>query len=83
MPAAALGPPPPGVGLEVERSELVQAEDDVGLTVLGYRLTVGDRVEVLDAGPLGITSAIIPTGMPCADNSTVWARQRLSDAAPH
>ncbi|MCA2181495.1 hypothetical protein LDL08_35575 [Nonomuraea glycinis] len=41
------------MGLEVERTELVQAEDDFRLAVLGYDLAVGDRVEVLDAGFLG------------------------------
>lgn len=44
--AAAFGPLPPG-GLEVERPELVRAEDDFGLAFLGYDLTVGDRVEIL------------------------------------
>jgi hypothetical protein len=33
-------------------SELVHAENDFGLAVLGYDLAVGDRVEVLDAGLL-------------------------------
>jgi hypothetical protein len=51
--AAAFGPLPPGVGLEVERPELVDAEDDVGLAFLGYDLTVGDRVEVFDLGLFG------------------------------
>jgi hypothetical protein len=41
------------VGLEVGRTELVQAEDDFRLAVLGYDLAFGDRVEVLDAGFLG------------------------------
>jgi hypothetical protein len=41
------------VGLEVERTELVQAEDDFGLVLLGYDLIAGDGVEVLDAGLLG------------------------------
>jgi hypothetical protein len=39
--------------LEVERAELVQAENDFRLAVLGYDLAVGARVEVLDAGLLG------------------------------
>jgi hypothetical protein len=51
--AAALGPLPAGVGLEVERAELVHAEDDFGLARLGYDLAVGYRVEVLDPGLLG------------------------------
>jgi hypothetical protein len=42
VPAAALGPLPTGVGLEVQRPELIQAEDDFGLAVLGYDLSVGD-----------------------------------------
>lgn len=33
--------------------ELVHAEDDFGLAVLGYDLAVGDRVEMLDPGLLG------------------------------
>jgi hypothetical protein len=41
------------VGLEVERAELIHAEDDFGLTVFGYDLAVGDRIQVLDAGLLG------------------------------
>jgi hypothetical protein len=41
------------VGLEVERAKLVQAEDDFGLSGLGYDLAVGDRVEVLNPGLLG------------------------------
>jgi hypothetical protein len=53
VPSAAFGPVPPGVGLEVERAELVDAEDDFGLAVLGCDLAVGDRVQVLDAGLLG------------------------------
>ncbi|MBO3682317.1 hypothetical protein J5X86_46440 [Streptomyces sp. NEAU-YJ-81] len=53
MAAAAFGPLPPGVGLEVERPELVYAEDDFGLAFLGYDLTVGDRVEMFDLGLLG------------------------------
>nr|WP_175436752.1 hypothetical protein [Streptomyces hawaiiensis] len=53
MAAAAFGPLPPGVGLEVERPELVDAEDDVGLAFLGYDLTVGDRVEEFDLGLFG------------------------------
>ncbi|MGW5366253.1 hypothetical protein [Actinopolymorpha pittospori] len=40
------------MGLEVQRAELVHAEDDLGLAVLGYDLTVGDGVEVLDSGLL-------------------------------
>lgn len=47
------GPLPPGVGHQVQWAELVQAEDDFGLALLGYDLAVGDRVEVLDAGLLG------------------------------
>jgi hypothetical protein len=41
------------VRLEVERTELVQAEDDFGLAFVGDDLAVGDCVEVLDAGLLG------------------------------
>nr|WP_167336816.1 MULTISPECIES: hypothetical protein [Streptomyces] len=41
------------MGLQVERPELVHAEDDFGLAVLGYDLAVSDRVEMLDAGLLG------------------------------
>jgi len=53
VPSAAFGPLSFGVGLEVERAELIQAEDDVGLAVFGYDLAVGERVQVLDAGFLG------------------------------
>lgn len=53
VPAAAVGPLPPGVGDQVERPELVHAEDDFGLALLGYDLAVGDCVKVLDAGLLG------------------------------
>jgi hypothetical protein len=53
VPSAALGPLSSGVGHQVEWSELVQAEDDVGFVVLGYDLAVGDGVEVLDAGLSG------------------------------
>jgi hypothetical protein len=49
---AAFGPLPPGVRHQIQRSELVYAENDFGLTVL-YDLTVGDRVVVLDAALLG------------------------------
>lgn len=51
--AATLGPLLPGVGLEVERAELVHAEDDFGFAFLGYDHAVGDGVEVLDTGLLG------------------------------
>jgi hypothetical protein len=51
--AAAVGPLPAGVRLDVQRPELVHTEDHRGLTVLGYGLAVGDRVQVLDAGFLG------------------------------
>jgi hypothetical protein len=33
---AALGPLPAGVGYQVERAELVHAEDDFGFVLLGY-----------------------------------------------
>lgn len=52
-PAAAFGPLPAGVGLEVGRPELVHTKDDFRLAVLGYDLAVGDGVEVLDVGLLG------------------------------
>ncbi len=51
--AAAFGPLPAGMGLEVERTEPVHAEDDFGLAVLGYDFAVGDRAEMLDAGLFG------------------------------
>ena len=41
------------MGLEVERAEFIQAEDDFGLTILGDDLAVGDRIQALDAGLLG------------------------------
>lgn len=50
VPSAALGPLPPGVRLEVQRPELVKAEDDFGLAVLRNDLAIGERVQVLDAG---------------------------------
>lgn len=43
VPSAAFGPLPAGVGLQVERPELVQAEDDFELAILWYDLAVGDR----------------------------------------
>jgi len=51
--ASAFGPLPSGVGYQIERSELVHAEDDFGLFPFGYDLAVGNRVEVFDAGLLG------------------------------
>jgi hypothetical protein len=48
--AAALGPLPPGVRHQIERTELVHTEDDFRFAVLGYDLAIGDRVQVLDAG---------------------------------
>lgn len=51
--AAAFGPLLPGVGHQVEWSELVQAEDDFGLAVFRYDLALGDAVEVLDPRLLG------------------------------
>ncbi|MDX3667057.1 hypothetical protein PV733_18940 [Streptomyces europaeiscabiei] len=53
VPAATFGPLPTGAGLQIERPELVHAEDDFRLAVLGYDLAVGDRVEMLDPGLLG------------------------------
>lgn len=53
VPATALGPLPPGMGHQVERSEPVQADHHLGLVGPGYDLTVGNRAEVLDAGLLG------------------------------
>jgi hypothetical protein len=41
------------VGLEVERAELIQAEDNAGFAGLGDDLTVRDGVQVLDACLLG------------------------------
>jgi hypothetical protein len=38
--------------LEVQRAELVHAEDDLGLALLGYHLAVGNGTEVLDPGLL-------------------------------
>lgn len=37
VPAAALRPLPPGVGLEVERPELIHAEDHFGYAVSGMK----------------------------------------------
>jgi len=50
--AADRGPLPPRVRLEVERPELVHAEDDLWLGALGDDLAVGDGVQVLDPGLL-------------------------------
>lgn len=52
MSAAAFGPLPAGVWLEVEWPELVHAEDGFGLAFFGDDLAVGDRVQVLHAGLL-------------------------------
>jgi hypothetical protein len=49
VPAAEFGPLPALVRLEVERPELVHAEDGFGLAFFGDDLTVGDRVQVLNA----------------------------------
>jgi hypothetical protein len=51
--AAAFGPLPAGVRLEVERPELIHAEDDFGIALLGHDLTIGDRVEMFETGLLG------------------------------
>jgi hypothetical protein len=48
-----VGPLSSGVGLEVERAELVRAAHDFGLAFLGHDLALGDGVEVFDAGLLG------------------------------
>ncbi|WSP77916.1 hypothetical protein OG324_15675 [Streptomyces sp. NBC_01236] len=53
VPAAAFSALPADVGLEVERAELVHAEDDFGFAVLRYDLAVGNRAEVLDPRLLG------------------------------
>lgn len=50
---AAFGPLPAWVGLEVERTECIRAEDDFGLTLLGDDRAVGDRLQVLDGRLLG------------------------------
>ncbi|GAA4499820.1 hypothetical protein GCM10023191_047350 [Actinoallomurus oryzae] len=47
------GPLASGVGLEVERAELVQTEDDLGFAAFGYDLAVGDGVEVFQPGLFG------------------------------
>ncbi|MFF8192064.1 hypothetical protein ACF05L_14685 [Streptomyces bobili] len=31
---------------------------------------------------VNVTSAIFATGMPCADNSTIWARRQATDPVP-
>lgn len=54
VPAAAFGPLPSGVGLEVERAELVQTEDDFGFAVLEYDLGIRDRG---DARPAAFLAA--------------------------
>jgi len=41
-----LGPEVPGVGLEVERSDLVMAHDDVGIARGRLGLAVGEVVEL-------------------------------------
>jgi hypothetical protein len=51
--AADVGPLPPEAGLQVERPELVHAENHGRLIGLGDDLAVGDGVQVLDAGLLG------------------------------
>jgi hypothetical protein len=52
--AADRGPLPDPGGHQVQRSELVKAEDDRRFAGLGYHLTVGDRVQVLDPGLLDL-----------------------------
>jgi hypothetical protein len=41
------------MGHQIERAELVHAEDDFGLAVLGYDLPVSDRIQVLHPRLLG------------------------------
>ncbi len=47
--AADRGPLPPGPGLQVQRPELINAEDHLRIAVLRGRFPVGDRVQLLDA----------------------------------
>jgi hypothetical protein len=61
--AAAFGPLAAGMGQQVERTELVQAEDDLGFAGLGQHLAVGDGVEVLDVGLLDRVIGIL-RGLP-------------------
>ena len=51
--AAAAGPLPARPGLQVQRAELVHAEDHARAAGPGGRLAVGDRVQVLHPGLLG------------------------------
>ncbi|XNR94450.1 hypothetical protein NRF20_43685 [Streptomyces sp. R-74717] len=51
------------MGLEVDRAELVHAEDDFGLALLGHHLAVGDGIEMLDAGLLGRVIGVV-RGLP-------------------
>lgn len=75
VPAAAFGPLPTGVRVEVDRAELVQAEDDFGLAVFRYDLAVGDGVELLDDARQGRRSAGRGTGGAAA----VRVRSRCGD----
>ena len=48
--AAERGPLPPWAGLQVQRAGLIEAEHDRRVAGAPGRLTVGDRVQVLDPG---------------------------------
>ena len=45
----ALGPVVSGMGLEVQRPELVVADDNVGIARPGQNLAVGDVIELENA----------------------------------
>ncbi len=45
-------PLPAGTGLEVQRAELIEAEEDLGFAGFGDHFAVGDRIQVLDASLL-------------------------------
>jgi hypothetical protein len=61
--AANRRPLPAWPGLQVQRPELVHAEDDLRLTGIRGDLTVGNRVQVLDPGLLGRVVRVL-AGLP-------------------
>src|SRR5690606_5260872 len=62
-PPTAIGPLPARMRLNVQRPELVNAEDHLRLARVWYHLTIGDRVQMLQPGLLHRVVRI-PGGLP-------------------
>src|SRR5258707_6481637 len=56
--AADRGPLPAGAGLEVERPKLINADHHLRVARLRGGIAVGDGVQVLDAGLLGLIARV-------------------------